>query len=467
MNLYQFFSVLRARRMMVLVIFLSTIALALAYVMLRPKNYTATAPVLVDMRANDPLAQPTYQSIVPQSYMATQMDIVRSNRVAERVVEMLGLEKDPKSTEDWKKAGGQGTLKSWLASDLQTGLEVKPARESNIINIAYTSRSAAEAAKVANAFSDAYLDIALDIKTDPAKKYSTWFDDQLKFARQRLEQSQNALTAYQQRTGVISADGVDMETQRLNELSSQLTLVQGQLTDVSNKRAQSAGSISEAMNSPLINTLKSNIAAQEAKIQEASANLGSRHPQMIRMQDELNAMKSRLGSETSSIGHAVDTAYQVGRARERELTAAVNAQRARVMQFNRHRDELNVLRRDLDASQKAYEQVSERASQSKLQALTNQTNIQRLATAVEPLEAKGPTTKVALALAAAAGLLLALAGALLMELLNRRVRSVDDLSLATNLPILASVPAHNGRESLALLANAPTRPQLAYRGSLA
>lgn len=467
MNLYQFFSVLRARRTMVLVIFLSTIALALAYVMLRPKNYTATAPVLVDMRANDPLAQPSYQSIVPQSYMATQMDIVRSNRVAERVVEMLGLEKDPKSTEDWRKAGGQGTLKSWLASDLQTGLEVKPARESNIINIAYTSRSAADAAKVANAFSDAYLDIALDIKTDPAKKYSTWFDDQLKFARQRLEQSQNALTAYQQRTGVISADGVDMETQRLNELSSQLTLVQGQLTDVSNKRAQSAGSISEAMNSPLINTLKSNIAAQEAKIQEASANLGSRHPQMIRMQDELNAMKSRLGSETSSIGSAIDTAYQVGRARERELTAAVNAQRARVMQFNRHRDELNVLRRDLDAAQKAYEQVSERASQSKLQALTNQTNIQRLATAVEPLEAKGPTTKVALALAAAAGLLLALAGALLMELLNRRVRSVDDLSLATNLPILASVPAHNGRESLALLANAPTRPQLAYRGSLA
>jgi chain length determinant protein EpsF len=467
MNLYQFFSVLRARRMMVLVIFLSTIALALAYVMLRPKNYTATAPVLVDLRANDPLAQPTYQSIVPQSYMATQMDIVRSNRVAERVVEMLGLEKDPKSTEDWRKAGGQGTLKSWLASDLQTGLEVKPARESNIINITYTSRSAADAAKVANAFSDAYLDIALDIKTDPAKKYSTWFDDQLKFARQRLEQAQNALTAYQQRTGVISADGVDMETQRLNELSSQLTLVQGQLTDVSNKRAQSAGSISEAMNSPLINTLKSNIAAQEAKIQEASANLGSRHPQMIRMQDELNAMKSRLGSETSSIGNAIDTAYQVGRARERELTAAVNAQRARVMQFNRHRDELNVLRRDLDAAQKAYEQVSERASQSKLQALTNQTNIQRLATAVEPLEAKGPTTKVALALAAIGGLLLALAGALLMELLNRRVRSVDDLSLATNLPILATVPAHNGRESLALLANAPSRPALAYRGSLA
>jgi len=221
------------------------------------------------------------------------------------------------------------------------------------------------------------------------------------------------------------------------------------------------------MNSPLINSLKADVARQEARIQEAAANLGPRHPQMVRMQEELAAMRARLGAETSSIGRAIDTAFEVGRARERELQAAVNAQRARVMQFNRYRDELNVLRRDLEAAQKAYEQVAERASQSKLQALTNVTNLQRLATAVEPLEPRGPTGKMALGIGAIAGLLLALAGTLLLELLNRRVRSVDDLSIATNLPILATVPAHNGRESLRLLANAPTRPALAYRGSLA
>lgn len=467
MNLYQFLSVLRARRTMALTIFVATIALALAWVMLRPKNYTAHAPVLVDIRANDPLAQPNYQSIIPAAYMATQMDIVRSDRVAQKAVEMLGLEKDAEAREDWQKAtSGRVPLKPWLAGNLTTGLEVKPARESNVINISYTARNPAEAAKVANAFSQAYLDVALDIKTDPAKKYSTWFEEQLKFARDRLEQAQNALTAYQQRTGVISADGVDMETQRLNELSSQLTLVQGQLTDVSNKRNAAAANVAETMASPLINNLKAEIARQEARIQEASANLGARHPQMIRMQDELASLQSRLRSETSSIGSSINTAYEVGRARERELTGAVNAQRARVMQFNRFRDELNVLRRDLDAAQKAYEQVSERASQSKLQALSNQTNIQRLATAVEPLVPRGPTSRMALALAAIAGLLLALAGTLLMELLNRRVRSVDDLSLATNLPILGTVPAHNGRESMALL-GAPSRPALSYRGSVA
>jgi polysaccharide biosynthesis transport protein len=243
-------------------------------------------------------------------------------------------------------------------------------------------------------------------------------------------------------------------------------MVQGQLTDVANKRTAAAANVAETMSSPLINNLKAELARQEARIQEASANLGSRHPQMIRMQDELNAMRSRLNTETASIGSSINTAYEVTRARERELTAAVNAQRARVMQFNRHRDELSLLRRDVETAQRAYEQVSERASQSKLQALTNQTNIQRLATAVEPLTPRGPSTKMAFGLAGIGGLLLAIAGAVLLELLNRRVRSVDDLALATDLPILATVPAHSSKAAMALL-GAPTRPQLGYRGSVA
>lgn len=467
MNLYQFLSILRARSTAVIAIFVLTVAAALAWVMLRPKDYTAHAPVLVDIRAQDPLSGPNYQSIPAAAYMATQMDIAKSDRVAERVVQTLGLAKDPKSTEAWQKAGGRGTLDAWLANDLQSHLEVKPARESNIINISYTARSPQEAARIANAFSQAYLDIALDIKTDPAKRYSSWFDEQLKFARDKLEQAQERLTAYQQKTGVISADGVDMETQRLNELSSQLTLVQGQLTDVANKRGAAAANVSEAMNSPLIMNLKADIARQEAKIQEASANLGARHPQMIRMQDELRAMRSRLSQETGSIGSSINTAYEVGKARERELSGAVAAQRARVMQFNKYRDELSVLRKDVETAQKAFEAVSERASQSKLQALTTQTNIQRLATAVEPLEARGPSAKAALGIAGIAGLLLAIACAVLLELVNRRVRSVDDLSMATHLPILATVPAHNGKGSLAMLAHAPTRPALSYRGSMA
>jgi uncharacterized protein involved in exopolysaccharide biosynthesis len=162
---------------------------------------------------------------------------------------------------------------------------------------------------------------------------------------------------------------------------------------------------------------------------------------MQRMQAELASLRARLAAETSHVASSVDTSYQVSKAREAELRKALDEQKARVIDLNKHRGELSLLQRDVDSAQKAFETVSASASQSRLQSLTNQTNVMRLAPAVEPLEPSGPTKAQTLLIAAFAGLLLAIAGALLAELVNRRVRNIEDLSMVTHLPILASIPA--------------------------
>jgi polysaccharide biosynthesis transport protein len=440
MSLQQFFSILRARRLLAGLILLATLALALAWIVLRPTHYTARAPVLVDVRT-DPVSASAWQGMMMPSFMATQIDIVRSDRVAQRVVEMLRMDKQPKEIERWRDATrGKGSSQAWFARELQASLGVKPARESNIINISWKGDSAAEAARVANAFAQAYLDISLELKTDPARGYAVWFEDQVKAARQNLATAQAKLSTFQERTGLVSATAADYETARLNELSSQLTIVQGQTTESLSKRGAPRDTVAEVMQSPLINGLRTDMAKLEAKVQEGGAYLGANHPQMQRMQAELGALRSRLATETSRISTSVDTSYQVGKSREHELLGALAAQKARVIGLNKHRGELSLLQRDVESAQKTFETVSASASQSRLQSLTNQTNVMRLAPAVEPLEPSGPTAKQALLVAAAAGMLLAVAGALLAELINRRVRSLEDLSTITRLPILASVP---------------------------
>ncbi len=442
MSLHQFFSILRARRFLAGMILLATLALALAWIVVRPTHYTARAPVLVDVRT-DPVAGSSVQGLIAPSFMATQIDIVRSERVAQRVVEMLKIDKDPKELERWRDAtGGKGSAQAWFAHELQTGLEVKPARESNIINVSWKGRSAAEAARVANAFAQAYLDTSLELKTDPARGYAVWFEDQVKAARQNLANAQAKLSAFQERTGIVSSDErADYETARLNDLSAQLTTVQAQTTESSGKRS-AGGTVADIMQSPLINGLRGDIAKLESKVQEGSAYLGANHPQMQRMQAELASLRSRLATETSRITTSVDTSYQVGKTRERELLAALAAQKAKVIALNKERGQLSLLQRDVDSAQKAFETVSASASQSRLQSLTNQTNVMRLAPAVEPLEASGPTAMQALMIAAVAGLLLAIASALLAELINRRVRSLEDLTMITQLPILATIPGN-------------------------
>jgi chain length determinant protein EpsF len=469
MTLHQFFSILRARRLLACLILLATLVLALAWIVLRPTYYAARAPVLVDVRT-DPVGVNALQGMIAPSFMATQIDIVRSDRVAQRVVEMLRIDKQPKEMERWRNAmDGKGSPQAWFAQDLQKKLDVKPARESNIINVTWKGKAPEEAARVANAFAQAYLDTSLELKTDPARGYASWFEEQVKTARQNLANAQAKLSAFQERTGIVSADERgDYETARLNELSMQLTTVQGLTTESQSKRAAGRDTVADVMQSSLINTLRADVARLEGKVQEGAAYLGPNHPQMQRLQAEAGALRARLASETSRITTSVDTGYQVNKGRERDLLAALTAQKSRVIALNKNRGELNLLQKDVDSAHKAFETVSASASQSRLQSLTNQTNVMRLAPAVEPLEATGPTASQALLVAAAAGMLLAVAGALLAELANRRVRSIEDLTMVTQLPILACVPGAAAiLVPLRLLPNASRRLALAGHRSIA
>lgn len=441
MTLHQFFLLLQARWRIALFIPLVAILAALAVSLMLPKKYTAQTAVLVDIRSPDPVAGVAVSGVVAPSYMATQVDIIAGDRVAQRVVKALRMEESPVAKEQWMSATqGRGTMEAWLVESLQKSLDVRPSRESNVINITFKGNTAESAAEIANTFAQAYLDVNLALKTEPARLYAVWFEEQTKASRVKLEDAQARLSTFQQKAGIVSSDErTDYETTKLGELSSQLTAVQGATTDSQSKRAGRGDTVAEVMQSPLINGLKTDVARLESKVQEMSVNLGVNHPQRQRAESELASLKSRLASETSRISASIETTYRVGKDRERELQGAVGAQKVRVLALNKQRDELNVYRRDVEAAQRAYENVSQSASQTRLQSLTNQTNAVRLNTAVAPLLPSSPRLLINLLIAAFGGTLLGVAVALLLELSNRRVRSAEDLIQMLDLPVLASI----------------------------
>ena len=455
MSLSQFFSILRARRGLAFSILVATLALALGWVLLRPAAYRASAPVLVDVRM-DPTNATPLQGMVAPSFMTTQIDIIKSDRVAQRVAQILPPDQAPlKGLRE--EAQKKPAPDRWIAANLERGLEVKPARETNIINITWMGRTPVEAARVANAFAQAYLETNLDIKTEPAKKYTVWFDEQVQTVRDRLEKAQQRLAAYQEKAGIVTADEKsDFETTRLNDLSQQLSAAQ--------TRGIGGSSAGASDSSPLVNNLRQDVARMEAKIAQGSATMGSHHPEMMRMQSELAAMKGRLGEESHRVGITAAQSAESRAARIRDLQNAIGEQKQRVLSLNKQRAEMSILKSDVDSAQKAFDTVTASAAQARLQSMSNQTNVMKLAPAVEPMEAAGPTTMQALIIGLGVGFILAIAGALMAELANRRVRTVQDLAMVTHLPILASVPAANSHHYQPRLA-APTARRLALARS--
>ena len=467
MTLQQFLLILRARYKVVLITLLVTISTTVIISLLLPKQYTASAAVVVDVKSPDAVSGLMLQGMVVPSYMATQVDIINSDRVSKAVVKLLRMDTSATIQQQWMEATeGKGQLIDWLAALLQRSLDVRPSRESNVININYTGTDPDFAAAVANAFAQAYINVNLDLRVAPARQYAAFFDEQTKAAREKLETAQQALSAFQQKNGITSSDDrFDFESTKLNETSSQLTGVQGQTTDSQSKRQSAKGdTVAEVMQSPLVNNLKTDIGRLEAKLTESNINLGKNHPQTQRAEAELATLKAQLEAETRKIASSIETTYQVSKQREQQLQNALGAQKARVLVLNKQRDERNVLLRDIESAQRTFEAMSQRASQSSVESQNNQTNIAVLNPASAPPAPSKPRVLLNILVSIFLGTLLGVGLALVLELVNRRVRSVQDLSEALDLPVLGSISSAAG---VLKQATQQTLAKIATTGTLA
>lgn len=456
MTLQQLLLILRARSKVVLTTLFATVLITLVVSLIMPKQYTADSAVVIDVKSPDPVGGLLLPGLISPGYMATQVDIITSDRVAQRVVKLLRLDESAESKEKWQDAtDGKGDMTAWLARSVQKNLEVQPARESNVINISYSGPDPSVAATIANAFAQAYIDVNLEIKVEPARQNAAWFEAQTKLVRDKLETAQRAYSSQQQQTGIVDSEkSLDFETAKLNELSTQLTVVQAETSDSHSKIKPAGGSdtLTEVIQSPLITTLKTDVAHLESKLQESNVNLGKNHPQTQRTESELASLKSRLTGETQKIISSISTSYEVGKQKESDLLAAIETQKARVLDLNGRGDEISVLKRDVESAQSAFENVSLRAAQTRLESLSVQTNTVILNPAFEPTEHSRPKIKLNLLIAIFLGTLFGTGLALMLELANRRVRSAEDMAGVAGLPVLASItstkPSHSPRKTL-------------------
>lgn len=445
MNLQQFLLILKARWRIALYALLGTVAVTVGLSLILPAQYTASTDLVLDVKSPDPIAGMVLPGLAGPAYMATQVDIINSDRVAQRAIKLLRLDQNPTVQQQWQdETQGRGSVVAWLAGALKRKLDVKPSRESNVITINYKAPDPNFAAAIANAFAQAYIDTTIDLKVEPAKNYALWFDKQSKELRERLENAKQRLSEYQQKTGIVATDErLDSENQRLNELQGQLVLAQAQSADASSKqRSGGTDQLPEVMQSGLIQQLKADIARLDSKLQEAAGNLGQNHPQYQRTQAELATLRQRLAEETQRIVNSVSTNSQISRGKVAELRAAIDAQKKRIAQLRQGGGEGMVLQQEVDAAQKGLEAISQRYTQTSLESQTTQTNVSILTPAEPPLDPSFPKLLLNIVLSIFLGGLLGLGAALAMELFDRRVRSREDVEQALNLPVLAELGAH-------------------------
>jgi chain length determinant protein EpsF len=357
---------------------------------------------------------------------------------------MLKLADAPSIQDDWREAtDGEGSVTVWLAALMKKNLDVEPSRESNVISIAFQGSDPKFAAAIANAWAQAYIDVSLELKVEPARQYAKWFDGQNAELRADLEAAQKRLSDFQQERGIVATDErLDVESARLAELSSQLSAIQAQSVDSRSREAQArnADTLPEVMQNGLIQSLKADLARQQGMRDQLAGRYGANHPELTRIDADIASLRERIAGETQRVVRSLGTATRVDAQREAEIKAALAAQKKKVLDLKAERDQINVLARDVENAQRAYDLVTQRLAQTNLESQTQQTNVVVLTPAVAPIKPSSPRLLLNTALAIFLGTLLGLGAALMLELMDPRVRGVEDLAQIDGVPMLGIVP---------------------------
>lgn len=461
-----FFRILRSRFWLVASILLATLASTAVGTYLAPKIYSPSTVVFVDVKSLDPVLGGAVHS--PQSVrgvLATQVEIIESERVMHGVIRELGLDKRQDVIDAWmKETEGSGDVVTWLSKSMLRSLTVTPSNEGSTLTLTYDGRNPGTATDVVNAIARHYLRATLSLRAEPAKESAEYFEKQVAVYREGVKAAQARMSAFQQASGIVATDGrLDIENQRLQELSSQLVQIQALATESRSRRAaigrEGRESMPEVVQNPLVQSLKSELGRAEAKLEEMSSRLGANHPQYVSAQAEVSALRSRLNAEIGKVSRSIETNAAVNVQRESEIRAALEAQRAKVLRLKKDHDQLTSLEREVAEAQKALDLVTQRLTQTNLESQAPRSNVSILSPALPPAEPSRPKPLLNMVVGAFAGLVLGLLAALSIETFKRPVRTADDLLRAVSVPVLAVLPPSNTRRAQRLIGS--TGPTIA------
>ncbi|MCL5777897.1 polysaccharide biosynthesis tyrosine autokinase [Limibaculum sp. FT325] len=472
------------RKWMLVIPILFCIGIATVILQKVPRLYTATAEVMLNTRKTNVVDIESVVTGIPvdSKFVDGEIAVINSAQLMSRVVEKLRLDRDPEFNSALRPQPFIGAwidgLKDSLPEKLRLALglenveapvsladkaererlsvvrslgsavDVRQRGVSVVILIDVSSEDPRKAALIANTIADQYLVDQLEAKFEATQRATSWLNERVNELRERVEASEAAIEAFKA-TQAGDEHGVDVTSQQLAELNSQLISARAGVAEARARYAQvdrriQEGGIDAAANvlsSPLILTLRQQRAELQRRRAELSNRYGERHPTMINLQAEIGDVSSAIISEVRKIVEGLRNDVAVAEAREAALVESLEALEGRSVNLARSSVELRQLEREAAADRLIYENFLNRFRETSEQDGLLQPDARIIASAEPPAIPSSPKTKLIVAIAGVGGLMGGLALIFLVEMLNRTFRLPEEIEAATGASVLAYIPS--------------------------
>jgi len=427
MSIFQFLRIFWAR-WYIIAIAVVTAALGSYIVteLVRPR-FEARARVMLNISKPDPITGTSVGGANMRAYLDTQNALIKGDRVGVYVVDRLGWASDPGLVAQYQARPPSDTrdFRRWLAQKANDRTDVDI--NGSILVIQFEAPSALEAKIGAEELRRAYLIESLVDRQEYARKYAQRFAQRAEDMKRATEAAELEKAAYERDTGILFSDGGgDSDTQRLRTLEGQVGAASMPTASV-----QAADNFAMA------------ISEIDAAISQAQQSIGPQHPRMLALQQRRQQLIELSQRQTRPDN---------GSGVRDQIAAAYNQQRSKVLGQRDKVERLRQLQNQVDMRRDEYRRMATRAEQLNLEATLADTGSNSLGTVLLPPKPVFPNKALMVGGATALGLGLGFGLALLLELLNRRVRGVEDLDLEGDIHCIGVVA-----EPHATTASAPHR----------
>lgn len=483
-DLRKIWSAIWRHRLLVMAIIAGTLAIGVLALFLVHPTYQATSSVEIEDQAVKVLG--TEDTRVPSGgqdtdrLLQTQIDILKSRALAERVADGLNLAGDNRFLQAQGIRPKPTIKREQVIQALRDNLSVSLPRNSRVVPINFDSASPALAATIANSYADNLIAGNLQRRYDTSSYSKNFLENQLTVTKARLEQSERALLDYARSAGIVdpSAGGIDandpggtathsLTSANLIELNQSLAAARATRIQAEGRWQQALAtplmSLPDVLANPAIQQMAQRRAELESQYQQDLQHRLPDHPVVLQEAAAIKALDRQTNALALSIRNSLRNQYRTAQSQESQLSATVNQLKGATLSEQSLGIRYNILKREVDTNRELYNGLLQRYKEVSAEAGVTSNNISVIDRAEPPLLPISPNPKINIILSLLAGLVLALGAVAALETFHDGVRAPDEVEQRFGVALLGVIPRLKGGAAQAQLMDRSSDISEAYQ----
>lgn len=451
-SLMDVWRVLMKHRLVVLAVTLLGFAGAAWRAYSTPPTYEATSRI--EIKANQMSGGPEsfWAEEDPSTGLQTEVEVIESDSVLFQAAQSLNLIRLVRHNAAKSGAGDAASSapitpeeRREMIGIMKGGLSITIVPDTRILEIQYHGNDPKLSADIVNGLVDTYSDEGLRVSFERTAHVSDWLEKQLDALKEDAAESQRELADYQRAHNIVGTDeNSNLTVETLDHISTELDDAEADRI-MKESRMRDFNAMNPDMEAlmgddPTIAALYTQLTTLQTQRAQLATKYGPRHPAMQQMDLEISKVQAQIRKEADLARKQVENEYQAAVQLEDALRNRLSAQEDAAYKLNEDVAQYSMLRHEAELTRNLYDTLQTNLKEATINAGMAAANITVVDRADVPVDPVAPKKHTIMMLGLLGGLVVGCVLAFVIESIDDRLRTSEEVENASQLPSLAAIP---------------------------